>query len=303
MKAKIIILLLCTVLLIGACRALTVSTEPTTTVTAEKRPEVVFFQADKSNLEMGTSTVLRWQVTGAENIEIDGGIGRVDATGSIQIRPTSLIAYNLTARNSGGIVVSSVIINVKPFVKITSATSTAAPSSPRDALLYLPKLKANESYVFYGDAVMVGADEHYIVLRNNPSARNPSWAELLAFLQSDTTDKWTYVPGKFTCGDFAERLHNNAEAAGIRAGLVAVQLKSSGAGEGIVNHSLNMFETTDRGLVYIDTTSSSQGFYADKVVDVVVGKDYIPVSLFTEPGQMKKWPSMGVVLAFDIKQW
>jgi len=39
---------------------------------------------------------------------------------------------------------------------------------------------------------MVGADEHYIVLRNNPSARNPTWEQLKAFLQSDTTDKWSY---------------------------------------------------------------------------------------------------------------
>ena len=297
MQKQIIFLMLLSILLPAACSS------PASSV-AQQRPEVVLFRADNTNLEMGTSTMLRWQVTGADSIEIDGGIGKVGASGNMQIRPTSLCAYNLTASNPGGTVVCSVIINVKPFVKVTGTTTTASqPSSPQDALKYLPRLQANESYVFYGDAVMVGADEHYIVMRNNPSARNPSWAELVAFLQSDTTDKWTYVPGKFTCGDFAEKLHNNAEAIGIRAGLVAVQLKPSGMTEGVVNHSLNMFETTDRGLVYIDTTSSSQGFYADKMVDVVVGKDYIPVALFPQPGQMQKWPSMGVVLAFDIKQW
>lgn len=304
MRINIIVLLLLSILLLGACSVFTFNAEPATVAPSVKRPEVILFKADKSNLENGTSTTLRWEVAGADIIEIDGGVGKVSSSGSTLIKPSSLSAYNLTATNSGGTVVCSVIINVKPFVKVPSTTTTASQSSaPRDALIYLPKLQANESYVFYGDAVMVGADEHYVVLRNNPSARNPSWSQLKAFLQTDTTDKWTYVPGKFTCGDFAEKLHNNAEAAGIRAGLVAIELRSSGMAEGVVNHSLNMFETTDKGLVYIDDTSSSQGFYADKVVNVVVGNDYIPVSIFPQQGQMQTWPSMGVVLAFDIKQW
>ncbi len=96
-------------------------------------------------------------------------------------------------------------------------------------------------------------------LVNNRQATDPTWEELLAFLQDDDTDSLSYsrgiyaspgqpiVPG-FVCGDFAERLHNNAEAAGIRAAFVVFHLRDEEP------HALNAFETVDYGLVYIDCT-------------------------------------------------
>ncbi len=98
-------------------------------------------------------------------------------------------------------------------------------------------------------------------------------------------------------------LHNNAEAAGIRTAIVAVELKPAGLAEGVIYHSLTAFETTDHGMMYIDATSSAQGYYADKEVNVVVGDDYVPVSIFPQPGQMQTWPSMGKIVAIDIFQW
>ncbi len=304
MRISLIGLLLIFTLFVGACSMLPLNTPPAATAPALPRPEVSLFTADKSNIDKGSSTMLRWQVQGADTIVIDGGVGTVPATGSKEIKPEGISAYNLTATNAGGTVVCSVIINVRPFVKVTPTTSTASPvSGPPSALKYLPRLAANENYVFYGDAVMVGADEHYIVLRNNPAARNPTWAELKAFLQADTTERHAYITGKYTCGDFAETLHNNAEAAGIRAGLIAIELQPASLSEGVLNHSLNMFETKDRGLVYIDNTSSSQGYFADRLGNVAVGLDYTSVSIFPQPGQMQNWPSMGKVIAFDIQQW
>jgi hypothetical protein len=267
-------------------------------------PEVLFFKADKSKIENGAAATLRWVVDGADSIVIDHGVGEVAASGSIDVRPSEITAYNLTAYSRGGAVVSSVIINVVPVVKTASVppSPTVNPGGipPDVPSNVLPSLKENESYVFYQGAVMVGADDHYVVLRNNPSARNPSWAELKDFLQADQTDRRAYVTGKFTCGDFAELLHNNAEAAGIRAAIVAIVLRPAGMAEGTTNHSLNAFETTDKGLIYIDTTSSAQGYYADKEVRVEVGKEYEPVSIFPQPGQMQTWPSMGTLVTIAI---
>jgi hypothetical protein len=267
-------------------------------------PVVIFFKADKSKIENGAAATLRWVVDGAYRIVIDQGVGEVGANGRIDVRPSEITAYNLTAFSEGGAVVSSVIINVVPVVKTASVPPSPAinpggipPDVPSNQL---PSLKENESYVFYQGAVMVGADDHYVVLRNNPAALNPGWAELKAFLESDQTDRRAYVTGKFTCGDFAELLHNNAEAAGIRAALVAIELRPAGMVEGTTKHSLNAFETTDKGLIYIDTTSSAQGFYADKEVKVEVGREYEPVSIFPQPGQMQQWPSMGRLVAIDI---
>ena len=272
------------------------------------RPDVVIFKAEPSRVESGSATRLRWDVNGAETITIDHGIGRVGGLGNIEIKPSAITAYNLTAVNRGGTVVSSVIINVVPVVVKPASLPPTPPSSSsmRPSNIptgSLPKLNDNEEYVFYKGAVMVGACNQYIVLRNNPSAKNPTWADLKAFLNADQTDRQAYIAGKFTCGDFAEILHNNAEAAGIRTAIVAVELKPASQAEGVIYHSLDAFETTDHGLMYIDDTSSSQGYYADKEVNVVVGDDYIAVSIFPEPGQMQTWPSMGKIGAIDVFQW
>lgn len=272
------------------------------------RPAVGVFRAEPSKVEQGTATSLSWEVTGADNVTIDHGIGRVEASGSIAVKPSEVTAYNLTAVNSGGTVVSSVIINVVPFV-MRAASLPPAPAAVPDTASHnipsgaLPQLNDDEEYVFYQGAVMVGADNHYIVLRNNPAAKNPTWADLKAFLKSDQTDRQAYVTGRFTCGDFAEMLHNNAEAAGIRTAIMAIELRPASLAEGVIYHSLNAFETTDRGMIYIDDTSSAQGYYADKEGNVAVGADYATVSIFPQPGQMLTWPSMGRIEAIDVFQW
>ena len=295
------------IIILGLCAysaALLFSAPPPASVAG---PEVLFFKADKSKIENGAAATLRWDVDGADSIVIEHGVGQVAATGHTDVRPAEITAYNLTAFSRGGTVVSSVIINVVPVVKTASlppappASSSITPANVPAGLL--PKLKDNEEYVFFQGAVMVGACNQYIVLRNNPSAKDPVWADLKAFLKTDQTDRQAYVAGKFTCGDFAETLHNNAEAAGIRAAIVAVELKPAGMAEGVINHSLTAFETTDHGMMYIDATSSSQGYYADKEVRVEVGQEYVAVAIFPQPGQMQTWPSMGKIEAIDVFQW
>lgn len=87
-----------------------------------------------------------------------------------------------------------------------------------------------------------------IKLTNQPYTHNPTWNELKTFLLKDDTVQLRYVEGEFTCGDFAMRLHDNAELAGIRAGVVAIEFQQ---GPG---HAANVFYTTDKGIVYIDVT-------------------------------------------------
>lgn len=94
---------------------------------------------------------------------------------------------------------------------------------------------------------VAGGDGESIVLIDNPSASNPTWEQLFSFLQDDETDAQPYT-STYICADFAETLHNNAEATGIRAAFVALPES---------DHSLNAFETTDEGLVYIDCTGES----------------------------------------------
>jgi len=161
----------------------------------------------------------------------------------------------------------------------------------------------NTQLVYIDGAILIGADGHRITLRNNPDAKNPSWAELKEFLLKDNTDSIEYDFDKFVCADFAERLHNNAEAVGIRAAFVSIWLGPCSYFPTSGGHALNAFETTDKGLVFIDCTGFLSGVNADKVVDVDVGKDYVPRSIFPEPGWSDVWDSVGKVERIETIQW
>jgi len=161
----------------------------------------------------------------------------------------------------------------------------------------------NTQLVYIDGTILIGADGHRITLKNNPDAKNPSWAELKTFLLKDDTDSIEYDFDKFVCADFAERLHNNAEAASIRAAFVSMWLGPCSYWPTSGGHALNAFETTDKGLVFIDCTGFLSSINADKIVDVEVGKNYIPRSIFPEPGWSDVWDSMGKVERIDTIQW
>ncbi len=161
-----------------------------------------------------------------------------------------------------------------------------------------------------------------IVLIENKNATDPTYQELVDFLNADLTDLFPYdkslvldspaylrgdprrqVDTHFwlevargtasqktprICSDFAQMLHNNAEIQGIRAGYVSITLAGSTLG-----HAIDAFNTTDRGLVFIDDTGSSQtphtevpGYISffdtnswDKVAYLEAGQPYHVVSL------------------------
>jgi DNA-directed RNA polymerase subunit RPC12/RpoP len=127
-----------------------------------------------------------------------------------------------------------------------------------------------------GRGYAAGGDGHKIELFDNPEAKDPTWAELVAFLEADTTDEYQYT-SVFKCGDYAEIVHNNAEAEGIRAGFAVVYLA-----EWDELHGINAFDTVDEGLVYIDCTGPDWEPYcsADKIVDVEAGYTYMPELIF-----------------------
>lgn len=120
----------------------------------------------------------------------------------------------------------------------------------------------NPRYIYDDEAIECGGDGEPIVLVDNPDATNPSYAELVAFIVEDTTNLNYFVdggPDGYVCADFAEDVHNNAEAAGIRAAWVGVNFEDNDEG-----HALNAFETTDKGLVYIDCVGWDTIAYVEK---------------------------------------
>jgi hypothetical protein len=176
-------------------------------------------------------------------------------------------------------------------------------SETKEAIEQTVEDVSSTEHVYLDGGILVGASGHYITLRNNPDATDTSWEEIKAFLLADQTDNRQYDFDTFVCADFAEMLHNNAEAAGLRAAFVAIELGPCSYYPMSGGHALNAFKTTDRGLIFIDCTSSNQGVNSDKIVDIEVGKEYVPRSIFPEPGWSDVWDSMGTVERIEIIQW
>lgn len=93
------------------------------------------------------------------------------------------------------------------------------------------------------------ANSEPITLINHRDATKPTFRELRKFIEEDKTNDFTYSEYSYVCGDYAERVHNNAEAQGIKAGVVIVSFKND-----VDLHALNIFDTKDYGKVYVDCT-------------------------------------------------
>jgi hypothetical protein len=125
------------------------------------------------------------------------------------------------------------------------------------AIIFAPGLFqtiTNSGFMYCPDgcSIVSGGNNRPLQLVNNASAVNPTFDELMAFLKADDTDMLPFVTGgpqAFICSDFAKRLHDNAEACGIRAGFVNIAFNGKH-----LNYTINVFETSDAGLVFIDCT-------------------------------------------------
>jgi hypothetical protein len=105
MKTKYIcyILLLCSLALLPNWSVISCRPAP---------PAILLFSASPSEINSGESTTLKWGIKDASSVIIDQGIGKVAATGSVELSPAKTIAYTLTATNAGGTVSKSVVIYV-----------------------------------------------------------------------------------------------------------------------------------------------------------------------------------------------
>jgi len=142
-----------------------------------------------------------------------------------------------------------------------------------------------------GNTYEVGADGQKISLINYKNASDPTYTKLVEFIKADKTDERLYS-SKYVCSDFAETVHNNAEATGIKAAWVSIDFKKG------IGHACNAFNTTDKGLVFIDCTGSSHKSAGwDTTVKLTVGKKYKPNSLYSP---IYTYSDMGTVRKYCI---
>jgi peptidoglycan-associated lipoprotein len=103
------------------------------------KPIVKFFTAEPSSIERGQASSLKWEVTGAESVSINQGLGVVGnaaagggtpavISGNRSVFPSSTTTYVLTATNAGGSVSETVTVNVTA-PQAAAPTATPAPQA------------------------------------------------------------------------------------------------------------------------------------------------------------------------------
>ena len=75
--------------------------------------------------------------------------------------------------------------------------------------------------------------------------KNPTFQELRDFILRDPTSRNEFVLNQYECRHFATEVNNNAEAEGLRCAFVLLCFDRG-------QHAVVAFDTTDRGLVYIE---------------------------------------------------
>jgi len=85
----------------------------------------------------------------------------------------------------------------------------------------------------------VGSSSQAIALKN------PTFQELRDFILGDPTSRNEFVLNQYECRHFATEVNNNAEAEGLRCAFVLLCFDRG-------QHAVIAFDTTDRGLVYIE---------------------------------------------------
>ncbi|HXE63704.1 MAG TPA: OmpA family protein [Bryobacteraceae bacterium] len=89
--------------------------------TVPGRPVISEFSIEPTTVERGQSAVMRWTVTGSNNVAISNGIGTVPASGTRRMTPDVTATYTLTASGTGGETTATATVTV---------TSPAPPPPP-----------------------------------------------------------------------------------------------------------------------------------------------------------------------------
>ncbi|MGQ9628141.1 MAG: hypothetical protein ACUVV0_14715 [Anaerolineae bacterium] len=98
--------------------------EQVVTVRVLVPPEILFFSADRNQINLGESVILNWEVEDADAVRLNG---RVVTGTRAEVRPTQTTLYTLVAENAGGTATSAltVVVNLPPTIASFTADRQA----------------------------------------------------------------------------------------------------------------------------------------------------------------------------------
>lgn len=119
------------------------------------------FEAEPSTIQAGQSSTLRWNVTGADSITIDNGVGTVQASGNRSVYPNQTTTYTLRASGPGG----SVERTARVSVTQPPPPPPPAPTAPKKSLRERLESELQDVYFDY-DKYAVREDARSQLTRN-----------------------------------------------------------------------------------------------------------------------------------------
>ncbi len=93
--------------------------------------EISTFNANPETIEPGESSILNWEVSGAENITIEPGIGSVSSNGSLPVSPSETTTYKMIANGDKGekVALCTVTVQEGPQELLLISSFDASPDS------------------------------------------------------------------------------------------------------------------------------------------------------------------------------
>ena len=100
--------------------------------------------------------------------------------------------------------------------------------------------------------------------------KNPTFQELRDFILRDPTNRNEFVLNQYECRHYATEVNNNAEAEGLRCAFVLLCYDRG-------QHAVVAFDTTDRGLVYIEPQTDARihpevggKYQAKEIIEILI---------------------------------
>ena len=235
---------------------------------ATLQSEITSLSNEKTTLENQVSTLqanisnLQTEITSLENEKstLETQISALQANiSNLQSETVSLNNYKTALEDQVATLQSEItsLSNDKTALENQVSTLQANITSLQTEITSLEN-EVIESYqlgydVGYTQGVEDGAGSGWYI-------RDPTYAEAIAFINSDRTNENGYADD-YVCYDFTADFSTNAFQMGYRCGFVYIEFSDSA-------HAIACFNTTDSGLIYIEPQT-------DEIVDVAVGQIYL----------------------------
>jgi hypothetical protein len=139
-------------------------------------PVINSFTANPGSIALGDFSTLQWNVSNAQKVSIDQGVGEVSLAGARVISPTSSTTYTLTAMNCRGTVTTTAVVMVSQPTPPPTPTPESEPGPAPEPTPTPPA--AGGKYVWYvGYGSNLCGDRFFCYIRGGQYRFGGSYAQ------------------------------------------------------------------------------------------------------------------------------